>query len=229
MTKAKEFIEFVARIALDRITGSSERTDEGIRILKEWVAQRNTSETKSDIADAKVKVSEKSTIRNIVGKIANKNDQKLDNNQLDDLEFSIMSSISSASVSEGSGNELVDEIVKQLMPGKSRSYIIWLDVDDIVDVCGEGRYFHFSYDGESYRLRDYIGGNIFHQPGVRVTDKVMKAIQLNMKAAEIWKLSKWQIRCTKEYGLYVSVSQYDEWLQRLLLITKVATKVNNER
>jgi len=138
------------------------------------------------------------------------------------LELTIASGLSSVPAQVENGEAAVDRLVEQLLPGKSRSYVIWTDTPEIVGTGEQGRYVHFSYDGNSYRVRDYIGGQISHPAGPRVTDKQWEVVELTMSASQVWNASGSQIRCTKEYGLYVSVEEREEWRRRLMLLTEVA-------
>lgn len=222
MATASEILMFAAKIALDKLSGSPERTDEAVGLFKNWAAQRSAEAVNSEFAEARRGASDQATLRGAVESAAAERGQSLNAKEREKLELTIASGLSSVPAQVENGEAAVDRLVEQLFPGKSRSYVIWTDTPEIVGTGEQGRYVHFSYDGNSYRVRDYIGGQISYPAGPRVTDKQWEVVELTMSASQVWNASGSQIRCTKEYGLYVSVEEREEWGRMLMLLTEVA-------
>lgn len=224
MAIAFDILGLVAKVAVDRLTGSPQRTKEAIELFHTLTAQHDEAAVNSGFDQARREAADQTALRDAIDKAVTESGQTLSAAQRESIEFSVVSGLSSVPTQVENSAATVDHLVAQLLPGKSRSYVIWTAAPDIVGEGGAGRFCHFSYDGESYRVRDYIGGNIFHPSGRRVTDKLWHVIELKLSAAQIWNASKAQLRCTTERGLYFPVTDRDAWRQMLMLLTEVANQ-----
>src|SRR5207245_2882307 len=103
-------------------------------------------------------------------------------------------------------------------------YAVWLDLE-AVRGKEPGRYCHFNWDDESFRIRDYIGGRIFHPPlprGRKVAEEGLMSVELPLSALAVWEASRGRVQCLGRYGLSFPVTDRDRWTQVLRVMSEVA-------
>ena len=64
-----------------------------------------------------------------------------------------------------------------------------------------GRYCHFSFGDEAYRIRDFIAGRNFHPPGKKVSEPGLTAAELPMTALAASRASRGRVRDLGKHGL----------------------------
>src|SRR5437899_12601555 len=83
------------------------------------------------------------------------------------------------------------------LPGDRGRYLLWLEPPLIEE---DGHYVHFSWMGESYRVRDYIREQ--QTRGLR-----------DLTVLDVWNAAKDRRPCTGE--LHVPIENYEFWMKKL--------------
>jgi hypothetical protein len=111
-------------------------------------------------------------------------------------EFSVVPSMSA---------ENVKKIVESELPGRANTYVLWIELAEIVK-GEEGRYVHFSWHktndyGVVYKVRDFIAERISYPTGANVHIIDCDANPIDLTADDIWRGAKHRIPTVKATGL----------------------------
>ena len=221
MALGVRLLTLAAKIALDKLIGSS-RTDEAVELLKTWWGERSESARDREVMESKQAVSEPNYLEQVVAEHVAAGDSTLTPEQIDFLKLSIMSGIKALPDHLGADQSDVKTITKALLPGQSKTFVMWLDHPAFRGPC---RYVHFYWDDESWRVRDYIGGKVFHPPGKEATDKGLTAVVATATSLEVWSAGRGQVQSLKRFGLNFPIDRRDEWTRVLSLLSRAADEL----
>ncbi len=212
-----QLLGLAAKIALDRVLGG--RTDEALTLLNNWWSGEDSAARNQELAQAKDAITDAGKLQQVVAEAVAAQDKAVDKGQIEAVALSLSSGFKALPADLGADRSAVKMIADQILPGSAKTFVVWLDHTAF---SGPRRYVHFNWDGESWRVRDFLGGKIFHPPGAKPTDKGMVAAVAAVTALEIWKASRGQIQSLKQYGLNFPITAQEEWQQVLALLTRGA-------
>lgn len=215
-----QLLRFAAKIMLDRLVGEP-RTDEAIDLFREWATGRDAESRHRELAEAKREAADPTVLERIVRETMTSADSGVGPEQRDRLAFALASGFSDAPGDAVDRPLEMKTLVERLLPGKAKTFVIWLNFPTIVG-DGPGRYYHFNWDGESWRVRDYIGGQIMHPPDRQVADRELRPVALDLTALQIWNQGEGRIHCRACFGLSFAVTKMDDWRNALALLTETA-------
>jgi len=227
MKITSELLKLTAKIGLDLFIGSK-RTDDAVKLLEDWF-KKSAKEPAKEIESARAEATNAKNVREAIEEVATEAEKNLISPQLDELASSVSAGLDRlAADAAPKPAEFLEQLNEQLMNLRRGTYAVWLDLED---VCGNGpgRYCHFHWTGDSYRIRDFIGGRIFHPPGARVNEQNLQAVQLNKTAFEVWQASKGRVQCLNRYGLEFPVVERERWKQVLQLMSEVAKQFGSSK
>jgi hypothetical protein len=206
-----------AKIGLDLLIGST-RTDEAIALFQEWFAARAPDERASEVAAARTEAGDSASVRSSIEQAAAETGTLLSVAQVKELSEAVVSGLDSLPVdAPPDPTALVEQLVL-----RRATFAVWLDLQKFGG--GPGHYCHFNWDGEAYRIRDFIGGRIYHPPGRRVTESGLTAVEIPLTALAIWQASRGRVQCLSQYGLAFPVTERERWCQVLRLLSEVANQ-----
>ncbi len=106
--------------------------------------------------------------------------------------------------------------VADSIPTLIGSYVIWLERPI---VRGKGHFCHFSWKYTSFRIRDYITHELYHQEDVKPTTAAFweHVIPTALSRDEVWKMATARLKCTG--SLHHPVSDFDWWSECLKSMT----------
>jgi hypothetical protein len=174
-----------------------------------------------ELAATRRELADPEALDHVVTEVVAEAGQPISQGQRESLALSLASGITSLSEGNGTDPASVRELVEELLPGRAKTFVVWLDHPMIIQ-GPSGRYCHFNWDNEAYRVRDYLGGRILHTPGRNINGAGLEAAPLNMSALEVWNSSKGRIQCLKRFGLDFPVTEGDRWHRVLSLLTESA-------
>ncbi len=212
--------KLIAKIALGMVIGEK-RTDEAAEVFGDACQEINAWLRQQDDSDRSTTVSRELLVHEIVTSEAT----QATADQRADLDFflSELDALPEKSVGDVQG------LLTQVLPRRRASYLLWLSVPELTP-AGEGRYVHFSWEitnaGDSYRVRDYLSGMMYHPREKKPTDVEWQKRPLDLRAVDIWRQAADRIPCTKRTGLYISVREMDWWRQKLGEMTEQRKKEN---
>jgi hypothetical protein len=211
----------LAKALLDRLL-SPERTNELVkeftRAYSEWRKKGSPPEPQDEPSDSE------STIRKALeelqetGKLTVKVTER-DRTNAQDYLGQVEQKLESLPIELVSDPDRVEAAIDEELPGLKNAFMIRLALPELVGTLGP-RYFHFSWktnqnESVSFRLRDYIGKVIYHQPGVRVNESPFTPRSLEMTAQDIWRHSDREDRHPRTGKLRVNADRFDFWSKTL--------------
>ena len=211
MAFTSRLLGLVTQIGVGLLIGR-ENTVQAVSLINDWIASRKPDDPLEDVADI-------ACVRSAIKEASREAGKPLDDEQVKSLSESVSAGIASLL---GGDPPAAEDVVGQLTFG-GRPYAIWLDLESICH--GQpGHYCHFSSKGgESFRVRDFLGGRIFYPPGiVQATVAGLVPTVLPMTALAIWQASRGRVHCVKDLGLSFPVTKSEEWKRALRLMTEVA-------
>ena len=212
MSIANQLLKLAAKVALDRLIGDK-RTDELVVLFQAWDAARDKT---SELAEAKEQAADSKAVTEAVNEMVVGAERAVTDEERSSLELTVAAGIASFD-EPPSEAKLWDD----LLPGKMKTFVILSDDHRLT--CGEpGRFFHFNWYNEGWRVRDYLGGRILHPPGARVGNEGLSLILLDMTALQVWNASTVRIHSVARFGLGFGTDETDRWRRVLMLMTEVA-------
>jgi hypothetical protein len=218
MSIANQLLKLSAKVALDRLIGAK-RTDELVTMLQKWSLARDKA---GELSDAKYQAANPQAVQDVVNSVivqAGEAGTKITHEQREKLAFTVASGI--ALLEEPPTDT---KLWESFVPGKAKTFVVYLD-DPRFTAGGPGRFFHFNWDKEGYRIRDYIGGRILHPLGSTPGNAKLTPVPMDMSVLEIWNASKVRVHSVRRYGLGFKTSEMDRWREVLSLLTESARQL----
>jgi hypothetical protein len=188
MATIKKLLKLAAKIALDFVI-APERVDEAATIFGEWMAGHDAAGLEVELVRAESESHDPAELRQAVGEAVAAAKKDVTPEQQEAVSLSVGLGLAALRARDAEKPLVFEELKKAVLPGKEKKDIIWLDLDAICQ-DGAGRYCHFFWTGESYRVRDYIGGKIFYPPDRHESGGVLTPVQINMTALQVWQAGK---------------------------------------
>jgi hypothetical protein len=215
MSIANKLLKLAAKVALDRLLGDK-RADELVNLLDDWKAERDKDK---ELAEAKKQAASSEAVREAVKLATEEAPRSLTNQELDSLELTVAAGLASL---ERPPTET--ELWEVLLPGTMKTYVVLSD-DPRLTGGGSGRFFHFNWSKEGYRVRDYLGGRILHPADSRPRRNGLTPVSLDMTALGVWSVCKVRIHSTQDFGLGFDVKKCKEWVCVLSLLTEATRQL----
>lgn len=212
-------LKLAMKIALDLVINPT-RTDEALALFTEWMSRRTTQDLRTEVTQAKSESADSKVLEAAVGEVISEARVNLSPDEQERLELTVATGIASFSIRSEDQDQASETFVKMLLPGKQKTFVVWLDSASIGG--GSGRYCHFNWVGEGYRVRDYLESRILHPAGQTIADLELEPVALEMTALQLWQASRAPIQCLKRYGLDFGVGETERWVKVLTLLTEAA-------
>lgn len=100
------------------------------------------------------------------------------------------------------------------IPGKRGSYVLWVDSP----LAKSPRFVHFSWENDSYRIRDYVGGRLLHGGSIPRPEEGFQLEPCPMDRDAVWAAAT--IRVPAHAELFHPVGDFVWWQARLAQMTR---------
>ncbi|WP_422927535.1 hypothetical protein [Singulisphaera sp. PoT] len=218
MSLTNKLLRLAAKVALDKLIGET-RTDALDKMLQDWAAERDKAR---ELAEAQRQAADTVAVSEAVETVIAGAGRAVTGEERIDLEVAVAARI--ATLDDPSSEE---QLRKTFLPGKSKVYVILSD-DSRMTGDKPSRFFHFSWDNEGYRIRDYLESRILHPPDRKPGKESLTPVALGMSALEVWNASNVRIHSVAEFGLGFGKEQKKEWKQVLHLLTESAKQIRGK-
>ena len=108
----------------------------------------------------------------------------------------------------------VDLVLAQ-PPGVSRSYVLWVEHP----LADTPRFVHFSYDGQAFRIRDYLSSRLQYR-GAETPEAPFHIRECPMSRDQVWESAQAHTPANKKNGLNREVAAFAWWKQKLGEMTR---------
>ena len=218
MAIANQLMELAAKVALDHLLGK-DRTDEAIKIFRAWKAGRDNASLDAELEHTKYEAANPKAVEAAVNEAIERANVTLENDQREKLTLAVVSGLSDmdkvpseASVGEG------------FNPSATKTYVVFSD-NPLLTGGGSGRFFHFNWTKDTYRVRDYLRKRILHPTNRNAGGDGWEGVPIAMSALDIWKASRVRVQCLDRFGLDLDIKQSDRWRAMLSLLTESANQL----
>lgn len=213
-------LKLAAKIALDFVIAPS-RVDEAASIFDDWMKQRDSAAVEAELKQADDEARDPTQLRQAVDDAVGEA-KDVTPGQKEAVALSVEMGLSVLRGRDTGKAIDFKEFKDAVFPGGTKTFIAWFDHPAICK--GEpGRYCHFNWDGDTFRVRDYIGGKIYHPPG-KTGGGGLTPVPLDMTIYDLWQAAKGSVHCLSRYGLNLSVDKdnQERWRKILTLATQIA-------
>jgi hypothetical protein len=221
MATMTKLLKLAAKVALDFVVAPG-RVDEAAAIFDEWVKPRDAATIESELAKAEREAQDPNELGQAMEEAIGASKADITAEQKKAIALSVELGLA-ALRGRDTGKALdFKEFKDAVFPGGTKTFIAWFDHPAICQ--GQpGRYCHINWDGDTFRVRDYIGGKIYHPPG-KTGGGGLTPAPLDLTIHDLWQAGKGPVQCLNRYGLNLSVDKdnQERWRKILTLVTQVA-------
>jgi hypothetical protein len=216
MNLTNKLVKLAAKVALDKLIGET-RTNELDAMLKDWAEERDKAKR---LAEAKELAADSQAVKDVVLATIEESGASVVASGRENVEVTV--AVGFALLGDPPSE---DQIREAFLPGTMKTYVILSDDPQLAGV-ELGRFFHFSWYKDGWRVRDYLGGRILHPPYSQVGKEGLTPVSLQMSPLEVWNASRVRIHSVAEYGLGFATSEQDRWRKVLALLTESARQLD---
>ncbi len=213
-------LKLAAKIALDFVIAPG-RVDEAASIFEDWMTKRDSAAVEAELKQADDEARDPAQLRQAVEDAVGEA-KDVTPGQKEAVALSVEMGLSALRGRDTAKALDFKEFKDAVFPGGTKTFIAWFDHPALCK-GGPGRYCHISWDGDTFRVRDYIGGKIHHPPG-KTGGGGLTPVPLDMTIHDLWQAGKGSVQCLSRYGLNLSVDKdnQERWRKILQLATQLA-------
>ena len=221
MATMTKLLKLAAKIALDFVIAPG-RVDEAASIFDDWMAKHDSAAVEAELTKAEREAQDPAELRQAVEDAIGEVKEDVTPEQKAAVALSVELGLSALRGRDLEKALDFKEFKEAVFPGGTKTFIAWFDHPAICK-GGPGRYCHFNWDGETFRVRDYLGGKIYHPPG-KTGGGGLTPVPLDMTIHDLWQAAKGSVHCLSRYGLNLSVDKdnQERWRKILTLATQIA-------
>ncbi|MFO0906843.1 MAG: hypothetical protein U0835_00485 [Isosphaeraceae bacterium] len=213
---ANKLLKLAAKVAVDRALGK-ERTDELVQLLSDWSAERDKAKA---LAVAKEQIDDP---RNVIDAVWNTiRDMGANFPQASEQNVQMTVAAGLAGFDEPPSE---DQVWDTFLPGVSKTYVIASDASWLTG-GNPGRFLHFNWYKEGWRVRDFIGRRMLHPPkSSAMREKGWEIIEYRTSVLNVWVASTVRIQAVSRHGLDFAITDQERWSKVLGLLTESGRQV----